>query len=341
MGAAKSDSNQIHLFDPYRPPGKLPSRSIRALFIRKLVAEEATRVRQAYAGAVDGASGIMAKWADFETQGRLFGKETSLDADFLHDVFGRALGYRLFANGEATYELERQFPVPGVGTVDAAIGQFSPTSDKRPVAIIELKSADADLDLDKFNGRTPVQQCWDYLNALPECKWGIVSNFVTIRLYHRTSGSLAYQEFTLLDLRNPDRLADFFCCLGRGALLPTKLDPTPRAEALLKRSAERQREIGDELYAVYSRHRLELILHLRSEHEYDVDRAIAIAQKILDRIIFIAFCEDRGLLPGRIIERAYREVPPLARVTNPRWRNFLDLFHAVDSGHSSLVTQQG
>ena len=58
--------------------------------------------------------------------------------------------------------------------------------------MIELKGAAANLDRDKFNGRTPVQQCWDYLNALPNCPWGIVSNFVTTRLYHRDKTPLAF-----------------------------------------------------------------------------------------------------------------------------------------------------
>jgi hypothetical protein len=30
-----------------------------------------------------------------------------------------------------------------------------------------------DLDRDRSNGRTAVQQCWDYINAVPGCIWGI------------------------------------------------------------------------------------------------------------------------------------------------------------------------
>ena len=70
-----------------------------------------------------------------------------------------------------------------------------------PVAVVELKGAMTDLDRDRSNGRTAVQQCWDYLNALPGCPWGIVSNFRTIRLYHREKGTLSYEEFDLQELR--------------------------------------------------------------------------------------------------------------------------------------------
>ena len=77
---------------------------------------------------------------------------------------------------------------------------FPRTLQLPPVAVIELKGAKTDLDRDKFNGRTAVQQCWDYLNALPDCPWGIVSNFAITRLYHRDKTPLAYQEFHLKEM---------------------------------------------------------------------------------------------------------------------------------------------
>ena len=91
-----------------------------------------------------------------------------------------------------------------MGTADAALGEF-PRS-RVPTAVVELKGALTDLDRDRSNGRTAVQQCWDYLNALPGCPWGIVSNFRTIRLYHREKGTLSYEEFTLQELRRPRAL---------------------------------------------------------------------------------------------------------------------------------------
>ena len=46
-----------------------------------------------------------------------------------------------------------------------------------------------------------------------------------------------------------------------------------------------------------------LSTHLHKKHGKPLDTAIYIAQRILDRIIFIAFCEDRELLPARCIDR--------------------------------------
>ena len=80
---------------------------------------------------------------------------------------------------------------------------------------------------------------------------------------------------------------------------------------------------------------------MKHKHGKPLEAAIRIAQKILDRIIFIAFCEDRGLLPEKCIESAYKTLPPFSKVTNPRWQKFLDLFHAIDKGHERFDLKTG
>ena len=272
-----------------------------------------------------------------EEAGHLVRKETAVDADFLRDVFGDALGYKSAMQKPEEYNLERNFPVPGIGTADGALGIFQPGSTTPPVAVIELKAAETDLDRDKFNGRTAVQQCWDYLNAIPACPWGIVSNFVSIRLYHRNKTQLVFQEFLLRDLRKLEVFRQFYCLFEYGGLLSASPGQQPRALALLERTESRQREVGDQLYDAYSTNRHRLIEHLHYQRGKTLEEAIGIAQKILDRIIFVAFCEDRGLLPEKCIETAYTSLPPFSKVTNPRWRNFLDLFQAIDRGHEGIV----
>jgi hypothetical protein len=59
------------------------------------------------------------------------------------------------------------------------------------------------------------------------------------------------------------------------------------------------------------------------------------AQKVLDRVLFCAFCEDRGLLPPETIQKAYAHSDPY----NPRpvWDNFRGLFRAVNAGNPALT----
>ncbi len=281
--------------------------------------------------ALDGAFAIAKHWADLADDGHLGQKETSLDAEFMEKLFGDALGYASVSESPEEYHREKQFTVAGAGTADGALGRFSSGKVSPPVAIIELKGADTDLDHDKFNGRTPVQQCWDYLNQLPETPWGIVSNYVTIRLYHRNRPARAYEEFTVSDLRDPARFREFFVIFERNGLLGNKVQP-PRADTLLHSTFARQRQVGEDLYADYSAQRLGLIEHLIAALGRTQDEAIHIAQKVIDRIVFVAFCEDRGLLPERLINRAYNQLPAFSKVVNPRWQNFKALFGLIDKG---------
>ncbi len=309
------------------------NRRKRPLFIPNHLKEESqdNRLRSA---AQDNAYEIILRWAELETSGKLEKeKETTLEGEFLTQIFGEALGYTLFSEGKQEWNLKPKFYVNG-GEADAAIGMFESCKNRPPRAIIELKGPTVNVDRDRFNGRTPVQQCWDYLNFLTECPWGIVCNFVSFRLYHRNQTPRAYELFTLQDLCKKGNFLQFYYLFERGGLLPTTLGQVPRADMLLERSNKRQREVGDELYEDYHQNRLRLIHHLTSElHNKPLDNAIKIAQKLIDRIVFIAFCEDRELLPDKSLYKAWSQVAPFHRVTNPKWRNFIDLFRSIDEGN--------
>jgi Eco57I restriction-modification methylase len=306
---------------------------------RYLEAEAAKPINQG--PTVNAAQQILIRWADLESTGELDRKETSLDDSFRQEVFAQALHYTTATVNPAAFQLEKSFFIPAIGTPDAVLGNFPPVDPKSIRAVIELKDASTDLDHDKFNGRTAVQQCWDYLYNLPDCPWGIVSNFVSFRLYHRDKTQRACEHFELQKLRDTEEFARFYVLFERNGLLANHVIKTPRALDLIQRSENRQREVGDELYNYYSDQRSQLIQELVAHHGKTQDQAIRAAQKLLDRIVFIAFCEDRGLLPRKLLESTFKNVPPLARATNPRWRNFLEMFHAIDKGHPNLDLVEG
>ncbi|MFA7237997.1 MAG: hypothetical protein WC058_14125 [Phycisphaeraceae bacterium] len=337
--AKRKDRDQTALFvEPLS--SKAAKRRRRPLFLHRLLEAEADK--KAIDGkSLDNARNIVTHWADLEESGHLQKKETSLNADFLFAIFGDALGYTVHNKSPDRYHLEREFHVSNVGQADGALGNFGTGKTPQPLAVIELKDAGTNLDVDRFNGRTPVQQCWDYLNASPDCPWGIVSNFAEIRLYHRDHTPARFEVFTLQDLRDIHRFRQFYYLLERKGLIEPTLGNPPRAQLLLEQTDNRQREVGDALYNDYSTHRLRLIRHLHEDHGYTVDQAIAAAQKLLDRIVFVAFCEDRQLLPSKVLRKAHEEVPPFSKVTNPRWQNYRNLFRAIDKGHPSLELTTG
>ncbi|MBM4017130.1 MAG: hypothetical protein FJ288_02190 [Planctomycetes bacterium] len=279
---------------------------------------------------------VMRRWADLESRGKLRPeKETTLQWQFLMEVFCGALGYSHLSQDSALTEWDFASPWPlAGGEADAAIGRFWKEGSDPPRALVELKGPLVDLGRDRFKGRTAVDQLFDYLIAAPECPWGIACNYVGFRLYHRRKTKQAFEHFTLQGVAdNVGEFRKFVILFGRLGMLGVTRAQRPLLDRLLEESENRQRQVGDDLYRYYADQRRQLIEALtRPPHAKPLDDAIRLAQKIIDRIIFIAFCEDRNLLPENAIARAWKQLPAFTKVRNPRWQNFLALFHFVDKG---------
>ena len=277
---------------------------------------------------------ILVHWADLEASGKLDKlNETQLQGDFLAQVFGDALGYRRPTGGHDAWTLEQHHTVAGQ-TPDAVLGRFGVGREPEVLGVVELKGAKIHPDRDRSNGRTAVDQCWDYLvNTPPACRWGIVSNLVSFRLYERNSTKRRYEHFALQSLRDPSVFRQFYALFHSHGLVAGPLGVEPRAAALLAKTGERQRAVGDELYELYSRKRVDLIRELHVDRKHGLDDAIEWAQRLFDRVIFIAFCEDRGLLPTDTLKKAHA-VSGFSAVTNPRWQSFKALFRMIDAGRA-------
>ncbi len=176
-----------------------------------------TNLDQAHIAA---AHAVLVKWADLEKSGRLKKlRETQMQGDFLAEVFGEALGYIKPVDGADEWQYEQHYSVAGQ-TPDAVLGHFRQGLEKQLLGVVELKGPAVHLDRDRSNGRTAVDQCWDYLvNTPPECRWGIVSNIVSFRLYERNSTKRAYEHFTLQSLRDPANFRNFYVLFHRQGLI--------------------------------------------------------------------------------------------------------------------------
>ena len=184
---------------------------------------------------------IMIKWADLEKSGKLAKmNETNLEGEFLTDVFGKALGYTLFSENLDAWTIQQKFGVNG-GEADAAIGNFEHGQQGIPKAIIEFKGPTCVVDRDRSNGRTAIQQCWDYLYNLPGCNWGIVCNYVSFRLYHRDATPRAYELFVLQELRDKDIFKKFYCLFQFGAFFASKFHEA-RNDLLFVQTQQRDRK---------------------------------------------------------------------------------------------------
>ncbi|MEI6706227.1 MAG: N-6 DNA methylase [Methylococcales bacterium] len=257
---------------------------------------------------------------DLETQ-----SEVALQGVFMQSIMVDVLGYQQY--GEQTYSIAKEYPIAR-GAVDVALGQF--TADKHDDqlhAVLELKGAKTK-NLDAImSGRfkTPVQQAWDYARDAKGCQWILVSNYVELRLYAIAETSLIYEQFELAKLTDPEEYTRFILCLHADNLL------TGNTKELLEQSHQATKDITARFYADYKAVRETLITRLIEDNsEIKPLELIAPAQKLLDRILFVAFSEDRGLIPHHSIEQAYKHVD----IYNPKpvYHNFKGLFNAINKG---------
>ena len=180
-------------------------------------------------------------------------------------------------------------------------------------------------------GRSPVQQAWDYAIDAPGSRWVLVSNCVEIRLYGFGRGRDAFELFDLTRLDDPEEHARLCLILSAERLLGGATD------ALLRDTDSAYKNITNDLYAEYKGLRDRLIGFLTGAADgpkLTLLSAIELAQKLLDRILFIAFAQRTDLLPDRLLERALSARNEF--LPQPLWRNFQALFRNVDQGNDSL-----
>ncbi|MCV0427041.1 MAG: N-6 DNA methylase [Roseibium sp.] len=263
-------------------------------------------------------------WADRTDLG-----ETSSEAAFIATFFEEIWEYKHTGrnDGSSGYDLYPQYPVKGAGQkggtgkADLAIGLFgSETNADTPQILAEFKDIKSNLDAyqnRKGNNRSPVKQALDYLAEarrgmyLTEAivpTWAIVTDMNEFRLYWFDRAPEQYLSFVikpkdlfqgkgLLDATEKSRFDLFlFSRVFHRDFLLTQGGKS-KLEQLISRQWVQQRELENTFYKDYRafRERLyEALVESNPDFSGTKGRLVRLAQKILDRCIFIFFCEDMG-----------------------------------------------
>lgn len=258
-------------------------------------------------------------------------KETTVRGNFFDEILKGVLGYRSYS-GDNEYTLAVEYALRRK-PVDVALGRFFPTGEgDQVVAPFEMKGPDTP-DLDKImpgRGISPVQQAWDYAADAPGAKWVLVSNCLEIRLYRFGRGREAYELFDLSRLDEHEQLKRLLLLLGHERLIEGD------TEMLLGESDAELKKITDDLYIDYRKLRGELISFLKDSADGPrliLSAAIETAQKLLDRVIFVAFASGNGMLPRRIFRDAVEQKDHFE--PKPVWQNVRRLFRWIDKGNNS------
>ena len=227
-------------------------------------------------------------------------KEEEFQGEFLNDIFSLILGALNKSSGKDEWNLQRETKTKIDGQkADGVIGFFDINEKDDVRAVIELKGPTISLDQrQKRSGdtRTPVEQAFNYAPKYGKnCQWVIVSNYKEIRLY-RSNDMTEYEVFFLENLKDDLEFQKFVYILSFEALVGTT-DKKAKALELSEEYQKNQIEIEKKFYNEYRNIRLHIFENVK-ENNYEINENLLLekVQKLLDRFLFICFCEDKGLL---------------------------------------------
>jgi len=308
------------------------------------------------------------KWA-----GRAKLKETSSEAAFIRLFFHDLWGYSLQGDrADGAYQCHPQFAVAragqagSTGAADLAIGNFGTAgTPATPQVLCEFKDIRSSLDSPqnrKGNARSPVQQGFDYLresrtallgNEPVEPQWAIVTDMNEFRLYHWSRGIAQCQRFVIATPDTAEEtvalVADsdaarfqrfiFLRIFQPAALLAERGDAY--LAKLLKNQLTHEAAIEEAFYREYRAYRETLFRTLVAANPAfpgTQGKLVRLAQRFLDRCIFLLFCEDMGkalAFPPNL----YRDVlirystdPLYGPDDSAPWDRLKAIFRAMDRG---------
>ena len=250
--------------------------------------------------------------------------ERKLEADLTIDFFVKVLGWQSSTSKNPT--LNSQYSIAAeTRTPDIALGRFASVP-AEIFAVGEYKGPKTDLDVKQKNegyqNRTPVEQARNYASLEPTCQFYLVTNMKEWRLYAKNSSPDRYERWFLSQLHEPEHYWRFTALLSEDAIL------TGKTLRWLQESEQHDKEITRALYSEYQKMRWNSIISLAEANpQLTALEIIDPAQTLLDRILFIAFAEDNGLLAKNTFKNYTAN-----DVIHSSWDNLKALFHAIDKG---------
>lgn len=257
-------------------------------------------------------------------------KEEQYQEGFIRDVFCSVLNYTIKPEPDYNILTELKNETKNKNNARKSDGAIcEENNESRVRAVIELKGTDT-TDLD-----TVARQAFDYKSHHENCNYAIVCNFERLRLYVETQ--IEFIEFNLFTLTFED-----FCILYLLLELNQLKNDIPLK--LKHETLSEEKQITDNFYADYSTFKRSLFEDM-IEKNPQTDKLVLFkkTQKLLDRILFILFCEDRNLLPANsvlgIIKRWEAARENFLEV--PLYNLFKQYFNWIDKGFENPNDKNG
>ena len=245
-------------------------------------------------------------------------KEEKYQDGFLKDIFENCLGYTLDMTNPNDFNLEREKKNETDGKKADGVIYLN----NEVVGVIELKAQDTK-NLDKIE-----VQAFNYHNSHSNSKYVIISNFDELRFY--IDKKTSYEQFSLFNLSYEDfkRLHLLISYESIKDNIPLKIK---------EKTANFEANISKELYKDFSIFRNHLFENLiKNNTNIDKSQILRQTQKLCDRIIFILFAEDRGLLNPNTIKEIRAEFNQQKFTDYKLYDIYKFYFNAINNGNDKL-----
>lgn len=247
----------------------------------------------------------------------LTSKEEQFQEGFLRELFVKILGYTLNPNPNFNLITEQKNEKDSKKADGAIIVKGE------VVGVIELKDHKT-IDLKQVEN-----QAFGYKNNNRKALYVVTSNFEKLRFY--IENAIDFIEFNLFTLTY-EEFAVLWICLAYESIakdLP---------KLIKSESVNNETDITNKLYKDYSTFKRALFADLEANNPtYDRLTLFKKSQKLLDRLLFIFFAEDSGLLPANSIKRmvdkwkAVNDDP--LNDSQPLYSRLKRYFHLLNVGH--------
>lgn len=305
------------------------------IFNRKYLNEHLNRIDIQKIPDINKHLEILSKWKiSLERKDLDRTKEVSVQGLFLTHIFRDILGYQdMISEDEWNIVIEKKTQYDSTVS-DAALGYFTGKTEDTKVAI-ELKDAKTELDSkqNRINPQTPVEQAFSYQYKHKDCRWIIVSNIREIRLYNAQTMT-AFEKFDVEDLTDENEFKRFYFLLHKDRLIAKNREQS-MIDILYANNDIEEKQITNEFYKYYKNIRLSLHKHLINHNPGKNEiTLLEKTQKILDRLIFIRFCEDSSFIEKNSFKKIVDNVQDSFSLSDEKiWSGLKDLFESIDKGN--------
>lgn len=186
----------------------------------------------------------------------------------------------------------------------------------------------------KKEHETPIKQTGDYMMSIG-LDYGICTNYKDFVLITKEIGYSKYHKFEFTSVRNnEEKLKEFVGIFSKERLIDKGF-----AKKLYHESVIEEREFTKEFYKLFHETRLMLKKTFQEKPDVTKEEATHYAQLYLNRIIFMFFAEDNGLIYNRLFSSKILEVlnsPLISEHSKLISDQCLNLFSALNKGSPIL-----